>query len=210
MARTIRELKGQSCIELDDPAIPTKRILASRSFAQALSSIEIIKQALIFHLNRAHRRLMKQEQLCACVQVMLYEKTDKPPYKKATSQAIGLHYATDDLCILTKAAMQQIDVLYKENKSYIKIGVLFCGLHARQQHIDDLWQPLELIHQRQQLMETLGTVRKRFGSHYLQVGYHSRNPSWQMKQCHRSKNYLTRWNEMLTIEDAYTPVTQNT
>ncbi|SUV72953.1 DNA repair protein [Acinetobacter baumannii] len=56
-------------------------------------------------------------------------------------------------------------------------------------------------------METLGTVRKRFGSHYLQVGYHSRNPSWQMKQCHRSKNYLTRWNEMLTIEDAYTPVT---
>lgn len=82
MARTIRELKGQSCIQLDDPAIPTKRILASRSFAQALSSIEIIKQALIFHLNRAHRRLMKQEQLCACVQVMLYEKTDKPPYKK--------------------------------------------------------------------------------------------------------------------------------
>lgn len=51
MARTIRELKGQSCIQLDDPAIPTKRILASRSFAQALSSIEIIKQALIFHLN---------------------------------------------------------------------------------------------------------------------------------------------------------------
>lgn len=74
MARTIRELKGQSCIQLDDPAIVTKRILASRSFAQALSSIEIIKQALIFHLNRAHRRLMKQEQLCACVQVMLYEK----------------------------------------------------------------------------------------------------------------------------------------
>ncbi|MFW1647053.1 Y-family DNA polymerase [Acinetobacter nosocomialis] len=210
MARTIRELKGQSCIQLDDPAIPTKRILASRSFAQALSSIEIIKQALIFHLNRAHRRLMKQEQLCSCIQVMLYEKIDKPPYKKAISQAIGLHYATDDLCILTKAAMQQIDVLYKENKSYIKIGVLFCGLHARQQHIDDLWQPLELIHQRQQLMETLGTVRKRFGSHYLQVGYHSRNPSWQMKQCHRSKNYLTRWNEMLTIEDAHDLVTQNT
>ena len=51
MARTIRELKGQSCIQLDDPAIVTKRILASRSFAQALSSIEIIKQALIFILT---------------------------------------------------------------------------------------------------------------------------------------------------------------
>lgn len=210
MARTIRELKGQSCIQLDDPAILTKRILASRSFAQALSSIEIIKQALIFHLNRAHRRLMKQEQLCACIQVMLYEKTDNPPYKKASSQAIGLTYATDDLCILTKAAMQQIDVLYKENKKYIKIGVLFCGLHARQHHIDDLWQPLELIQQRQQLMKTLSTVRNRFGSHYLQVGYHSRSPSWHMKQCHRSKNYLTRWNELLVIGENSTAVTQNT
>jgi DNA polymerase V len=34
-------------------------------------------------------------------------------------------------------------------------------------------------------MQTLSTVRNRFGSHYLQVGYHSRNPSWHMKQCHR-------------------------
>lgn len=88
---------------------------------------------------------------------------------------------------LLKQLCSKLMFYIKENKSYIKIGVLFCALHARQQHIDDLWQPLELIHQRQQLMETLGTVRKRFGSHYLQVGYHSRNPSWQMKQCHRSK-----------------------
>ena len=209
MARTIRELKGQSCIQLDDPGIPTKRILASRSFAQALSDIDAIKQALIFHLNRAHRRLMKQEQLCACVQVLLYEKTEQPPYKKASSHAIGLNYATDDLVILTTAAMKQIDVLFKENKKYIKIGVLFCGLHLRKQHIDDLWQPLELIHQRQHLMQAFTNIRQRFGSHYLQVGYHSRNPAWKMKQCHRSPNYLTRWNEMLRIDDSHLVVTQN-
>lgn len=43
IARTIRELKGQSCIALDDPAIPSKRILSSRSFASALSEKSIIK-----------------------------------------------------------------------------------------------------------------------------------------------------------------------
>lgn len=51
MARTIRELKGQSCIQLDDPAIPTKRILASRSFAQALSVLRLLNKHLSFTLT---------------------------------------------------------------------------------------------------------------------------------------------------------------
>ncbi|MGE8559692.1 MAG: Y-family DNA polymerase, partial [Acinetobacter sp.] len=82
IARTIRELKGQSCIDLNDPATPSKRILSSRSFASILSEKPLIKQAVIFHLNRAYKRLTAQQQLCACVHVALYEKIHEPPYKK--------------------------------------------------------------------------------------------------------------------------------
>ncbi|WP_130804792.1 Y-family DNA polymerase [Acinetobacter ihumii] len=209
IARTVRELKGQSCISLDDPEIPSKRILASRSFSQNLNDLHQIKQALIFHLNRAHRRLMTQQQLCQCIQVFLYEKTETKPYKKAQVASIGFEYATDDLLALTQASLQQLDVLFDKNKKYIKVGIMFCGLYPRQQHIDDLWQPLQHIQQRQQLMLTLSSIKERFGSESLQVGYHSCQSQWKMKQLYRSPHYLTRWCDLPCIDDSHMAVTQN-
>lgn len=209
IARTIRELKGQSCIALDDPALPSKRILASRSFSTALSDISLIKQALIFHLNRAHRRLVEQQQLCACVHVSLYEKIKAPPYKKAISQVMGLEYPTDDLLLLTQVAQRQIDVLFKENIQYVKVSIMFSALNPKGQHIDDLWQPLVLIEQRDQLMQTLLRMKKRYGSDCIHVGYHSKETHWQMKQEYRSPRYTTHWHEMLIIDDSHMAVTSN-
>lgn len=208
IARTIRELKGQSCMALDDPALPSKSILASRSFAAALSDISLIKQALIFHLNRAHRRLIEQQQLCACVHVSLYEKIKSPPYKRAVSQVMGLDYATDDLLLLTHAAQRQIDVLFKENIKYVKISMMFSALNPKRQHMDDLWQPLARIELRNQLMQTLMSMKKRYGSDCIQVGYHSKETHWQMKQQYRSPRYTTHWHEMLVIDDSHLADTQ--
>jgi len=209
IARTIRELKGQSCIALDDPAIPAKRILSSRSFASALTEKSIIKQAVIFHVNRAHKRLVKQQQLCACVHVSLYIKIPNPPYKKSISYALGLEYASDDLLALNCAALKQIDVLFKENQKYIKVEVMFSALHIKQHYMHDLWQPVAMIQQRDDLMKTLVQMQQRYGPDCIQVGYHSANPAWQMKQQHRSPRYTTCWQEMLTIDDSALTVTQN-
>lgn len=202
IARTIRELKGQSCIALDDPTLPAKNILSSRSFAKALAQKEVIKQAMIFHVNRVHKRLMQQQQLCACIHVSLYEKVPKSPHKKSHSHAIGLQYASDDLLILNKAALQQIDVLFEENKKYVKVAIMLSALHPKSQHIDDLWQPIDLIQQREELMKTLYKMKHRYGSDCIQIGYHSNSTAWKMKQLHRSPRYTTCWNEMLTIDDS--------
>lgn len=209
IGRTIRELKGQSCISLEDPQLPSKRILASRSFAHALSDKALIKQAMIFHLARAHERLCQQNQLCACIHVSLYEKIPIKPYKKAFSHLIGLEYPTDDLLTLTHAAQQQIDVLFKEKKSYVKVAVMFSALESKATHIHDLWQPQNLINQRDMLMSTLGIMKKRFGKHCIQVGYHTAQTEWRMKQLHHSPRYTTSWSEMLTIDDSHMAVTQN-
>lgn len=208
IARTIRELKGQSCIALDDPEMPSKRILSSRSFASALINVEIIKQAIIFHVNRAHQRLTRQQQLCAVVHVSLYEKIPQAPYKKAQSSVSGLQYATDDLMTLTKAALQQIDVLFKENIKYVKVAVMLSALHHKSQHINDLWHPVDFIQQRDQLMDTLSNMKQRFGPDCIQVGYHSSSETWKMRQQNRSPSYTTRWSDILCIDDSHMAVTQ--
>ena len=201
IARTIRELKGQSCISLDDPETPSKRILASRSFSQALTDLSQIKQALIFHLNRAHQRLIQQKQLCNCIHISLYEKVPYPPYKKAIESAIGLSYATDDLLQISQNALKQIDVLFKKNIKYVKVSVMFSGLELKAQHISDLWQPLAQIQSREQLLATMQNMKRRYGPDCIQVGYQSKDQVWQMKQQYRSPRYTTCWKELLCIED---------
>lgn len=208
MSRIICELNGQSCLGLDDPMLPSKRILASRSFAHALTDKQLIQQALTFHLNRAHRRLRQQQQLCASVQVSLYEKIAHPPYKHATSQHVGLAYASDDLLLLSQAAQQQIDVLFKENKKYVKVSMMFTVLHPKAIYTHDLWHPLAQIEQREQLNLTLDQLKKRFGQNCVQIGYFSQHHGWQMKQQYRSPRYTTRWQEMLCIDDRHLAVTQ--
>ena len=209
IGRTIRELKGQSCISLDDPEIPSQRILSSRSFASAINNIQIIKQAMIFHVNRAHQKLFKQQQLCAVIHVSLYEKIAQAPYKKSFNMVIGLEYATDDLILLTKSALHQIDVLFKENLKYVKVAVMFSALHSKKQHTNDLWHPVQLIQQRDQLMQTLSNVKNRYGSDSIQVGYHSKESTWKMRQQNLSPCYTTRWSDILCIDDSHMAVTQN-
>ncbi len=199
LGRTIRELKGQSCIALEDPNIPSKQILSSRSFSQALSDKDTIKQALIFHVNRAHQRLTAQHQLCAVIHVSLYEKISQPPYKKIVSYALGLEYASDDLLEINQAALRQIDVLFKENIKYVKISVLLSALELKSQHTYDLWQPIDKIQQRGQLMNTLQAMKRKYGADCIQAGYASRQTVWKMKQEHRSPRYTTCWNELLSV-----------
>ena len=83
-ALAICELNGQSCIALDDPELPQRQIRSSRRFSTALCDKSIIKQAVIFHTNRANKRLTAQRLLYTTVHVLLYEKIPNPPDKKAS------------------------------------------------------------------------------------------------------------------------------
>ncbi|MGA8882530.1 MAG: hypothetical protein WB445_02765 [Acinetobacter sp.] len=113
-ALTLRELNGQSCIVLDDPELPSLQILSSRSSFTVLSDKIIIKQAVIFHINRAHQRLTGQRLLCAAVYIPLYQKIQNTPYKKRFPCGL-VEYAADDLLELSHACLRQINVLFKEN-----------------------------------------------------------------------------------------------
>lgn len=82
-ALAIRELNGQSCIALDDPELPQRQIRSSRRFSTALCDKSIIKQAVIFHINRTYKHLTAQGLLYAAVHIPLYQKIPNPPDKIA-------------------------------------------------------------------------------------------------------------------------------
>jgi DNA polymerase V len=58
------------------------------------------------------------------------------------------------------------------------VEVIFSALSVKQHYIHGLGQPLALIQQWDNLMNTLLKMQERYGSDYIQVVYHSANSVW--------------------------------
>jgi DNA polymerase V len=71
MERTCNELRGISCLALDDIAQPKQQIMSSRSFGRPVETIEELREALASYLSRAAEKLRKQQSVSAAVYVFI-------------------------------------------------------------------------------------------------------------------------------------------
>jgi DNA polymerase V len=60
LERTVAELNGVSCLELEEQPSPKKQIYCTRSFGEKQSELEPIKQAVALYASRAGEKLRKQ------------------------------------------------------------------------------------------------------------------------------------------------------
>ena len=67
LEKTIRELRGESCINLNNINEPKKQIIVSRSFGRGITSKSILHEAISFHANRAAEKLRHEKQKCRYV-----------------------------------------------------------------------------------------------------------------------------------------------
>ena len=71
MERTCNELRGISCLELEDIAPAKKQIMSSRSFGAPVESIEELGEAISTYVARAGEKLRQQESVAAAVHVFI-------------------------------------------------------------------------------------------------------------------------------------------
>nr|ESK42104.1 hypothetical protein F987_02125 [Acinetobacter gyllenbergii NIPH 230] len=57
MARTVNELQGVACIEIEDTPPSKKQIISSRSFGQRVTELNDLKEAIAMHAQDACKRL---------------------------------------------------------------------------------------------------------------------------------------------------------
>ena len=71
LERTIRELKGQACLNASNTLEPKKQIMVSRSFGKSIDSKKVIHEAISFHAGRAAEKLRFENQKCSLVTVFI-------------------------------------------------------------------------------------------------------------------------------------------
>ncbi|MDC5430779.1 Y-family DNA polymerase [Acinetobacter baumannii] len=201
MARTIYELQGISCIEIEHTPPSKKQIVASRSFGGRVTELTDLNEAISMYAQDACKRLRDEGLLCGCMIAFVQSNPfdpNVPFYNKSITGSFS--EPTDCTLDFVKAATRMVSRIYKEGIKYKKCGVVLTGLEPKSGHTYDLLTDFEEIEKKEQLMRVLDNVHIKFGKKKIGVGpCFIPNRNWSMSRDKLSKNPF-RWDELLTIK----------
>ena len=182
MERIVYELRGISCLALEEVAPAKRQIVASRSFGRPVVDLGELKEAVAFHVARAAVRLRRQGSEAGGLQVFVGTNPfapDDPHYRGACT--VELPAPTADTGALIGQAMRGLTAIYREGYRYKKAGIMLLSLSSagrRQGELFDLGDG----ERSRALMATLDAVNARMGLGTLRFGTEGFRQPWAMRQ----------------------------
>jgi DNA polymerase V len=190
--RTVLELRGISCLPLEEAPQPKKQIACTRSFGRVVESLADLKESVAFYISRAAEKLREQHSLvsplCVFIQTNPFQP-EKPQY--ARSCTIRLPAPTNDTSELIGSALRAVEKLYLPGFEYHRAGVFLQELVPDTYRQLRLFTPTEPITHPQTVVEVVDGINQRFGRETIRYAATGRERGWRMKQEHRSPHYTT-------------------
>jgi DNA polymerase V len=197
LERTLRELRGTSCLALEEIAPDRQQIICSRSFGERIFDLEELREAVTNHVCRAAEKLRQQDALAAALTVSIRTSPFAHPesrYQKALS--VPLPEASADSRLLTRCALLTLQQIFRPGFAYQKAGVMLSAIQPRQLYQASLFSSSAKNGDDSHLMQALDGINARWGRGTLRLASEGVNRKWQMKQSHLSPAYSTEWTDL--------------
>ncbi|BBT15091.1 DNA polymerase V subunit UmuC [Metapseudomonas otitidis] len=197
--RTARELRGVSCLELEDVAPPRQEICCSRMFGTRLRNLEQIREAVATYCTRAAEKLRSQGSVCRQIRVSIRTGMFNPDEARYANGVIcELPYPTDDTRLMIQAAGKALERVYRDGFAYSKAEVLLLDLCQRNEHTLDLFAPQQSA-AADRVMNVLDRINSRWGRGTIRPGAVPATPDWGMRRELKSPSYTTKVDEIWSI-----------
>ncbi len=199
LERTVRELQGTSCIDLENAPAAKKEIACTRSFGQPVTALSDLKEAVTHFASRAAEKLRKQGSTAH--QLMCFVRTS--PFRKdsqySRSICVPLRRPTADTSVLVSAAVEGLTAIYRPGFNYAKAGVMLMDLQPDTVCQGELDLQSDETPDRSKLMTTLDGLNRKFGRGTVlmaSAGLAGERRAWVMKQERRTQAYTTCWDDL--------------
>lgn len=200
LQKTIQELNGIVCIDLERERPDKKQILSSRSFGHPVTGYQSLAESISLYMSRAAEKLRAQDSFAGSIYV--YIRTS--PFKEkqqfySNGLTIPLPSPTDDTRTLVSAALWGLKRIYKPNYHYAKAGVMLDQLTSSAGIQTDLFSTSQVSPRSNQLMQVLDQINQRMGKETVKVASEGFSRPWTMKQENKSPHYTTDWNDIIKV-----------
>jgi len=192
LERTVRELRGESCLQLEDEAAAREQIICSRSFGQRLTHYPHMREAICSYAERAAEKLRQDERYCRNVSVFI--KTSPHSAGEGYYSNVGtarLRTPSNDSRDIIAMAVCALESIWQEGRRYLKGGVMLGDFSAGAMAQIDLFDDCPPRRNSGQLMATLDKLNREGRGRVWFAGQGIVKP-WQMKRDMLSPAYTTR------------------
>ncbi len=202
--KTIKELRGESCIPLDQTDDPQQSISATRMFGSSLRALNEIEAAIANFATRTAAKLRRNHELTW--EVSVYLKRNIPSGHSYIYHKVKLPIPTSDTGEIIKAALAAMQQVYDPDFSYKKAGVILSHLVPESAKQLSVLEPATEPYLKRQdlLMQTVDAINKRYGPAAV---HHAREDAgdrrtWHSHRDHQSPAYVTDWYQIPRVRAA--------
>ncbi|SQI93629.1 Error-prone [Klebsiella oxytoca] len=200
LERTVRELRGEPCLELEEFPPAKQEIVCSRSFGERVTEYEQVRQAICCYAARAAEKLRGEHQYCRFISTFV--KTSpfalNEPYYGNSAQVMLL-IPTQDSRDIIHAAVKCLDKIWRDGHRYQKAGVMLGDFFSQGVAQLNLFDDNAPRHNSGKLMEVLDHLNSQEGRGTLYFAGQGIQTAWQMKREMLSPRYTTRYSDLLQV-----------
>lgn len=199
LERTVRELQGQACIELEDAPAAKQQIACTRSFGHPVTELEDLIEAVSDFASRAAEKLRRQSGFAGQILVFAHSSPFRPGPRFYESVVVPLRRPTADSQHIVQAAVAGVRQIYKPGFRLSKAGVMLLDLVQGDVTQGELDLDFDECRDRTKLMVAMDALNTRFGRGIVHVGSASRRiekSDWKMRQERLTPQYTTKWDHV--------------
>ena len=199
-AKTVMELRGIPCADLETHEPKRKSCCVSRSFGKKVENIEKLKESVTTHCLSAAEKIRADDQLTKSVTVFIRTSPfDKYREYYSNSITIDLPIATSNSIELIRAATEGLKTIYKYGYFYQKTGIILSNLSDAKKEEFNLLTPL-LETKSKSLMKAIDYTNIKYGRNAISVVQAGINNSWKTRREHFSRIDTASFEDLPTLK----------
>lgn len=199
--RTVQELNGIPCINIENTPPAKKSIVSSRSFGEYLTSFNEVKEAVSYFVARASEKIRSQKSACNSITVFIRTNPFKNSPQYYNSAEARLPYAMNATNEMLPFALRAFEKIYRDGYYYQKVGVLLQDFVPTSRMQVSLFDPPNRLN-KILVTELMDEVNKKFGREalYFAATGMKENRKWAMKREKLSKHFTTKWEDLPEVK----------
>lgn len=195
LERTGNELRGLSCLSLEEVAPARKQMVSSRSFGVMVTTHNELQEAVSTYTARAAEKMRREGSICTGVHVFVQtSRFRQQDAQYSNGMTIPLTQATNDTRRLTAAALFGLKRIYRSGYEYKKAGVMLLELMPETMRQTSLLR--EPDSRSEKVMQVLDGLNKEYGRNTLYLASSGIRQRWSALSENRTPRYTTRWEEL--------------
>jgi DNA polymerase V len=200
MARTVQELNGIPCLELEEVGKTRQQIIVSRSFGSMITELDELSESIAYFTTRAAEKLRGDGSVAASIAVFIYTN----PFKEGAPQyngsiTVALSHQSDDTRELIEAALSGLREIYRSGFHYKKSGIQLMGLQGKRTIQPTLFDETEKQSKSTSMMRTMDAINRKMGKGSVTLAASGIQQRWTMHRGRHSRNFTTDWGELMVV-----------